>query len=273
MRSKTKTIKKQRLVRWIRPLGWIIAPGLLTGALVGLKLGWEELKASEFFQIKSIEVIGAKKVGKEEILFLSHIKPGMGIFDFDLGEVVKSIEEHPWVKKAMVSRQLPEQVIIAVEEEEPIAIMILDEPYYLNSELKLFKKVVPKDELDYPVFTGLGLKEMSGNDEQSLELLKEGLLLWSLLEKSKLFPKGQISEVNLSPELGISLNLEMGPVIILGENGMEAKFYKLEQIRKELGERFFWLREIDLSKLGRVVARFYQSEQGLEEAPVNIGAD
>ena len=79
-------------MRW---MGRALLVCLAVSALAGLKIGWDKLKKSPDFKIASIEVIGNKRVSEEEILYLAKIKPGMGIFDFRMGSVVKAVKSHP----------------------------------------------------------------------------------------------------------------------------------------------------------------------------------
>ncbi len=250
--SKVRGQKLARVWKWVKR-GSI--PVLLIAALVGLKLGWDRVKRSEFLKITAISVSGNRHASDEEIIFLSGVKPGMGIFDFKLGKAVQGVEFHPWIKEARVSRQLPDQVLITVSEHSPIAIVILDEAFYVNSEYKVFKRLIPGDSLDYPIFTGLTLEALRDPDSSGLKMLQAGLGLWQRAATSKLFPQSQISEFHLDPAAGLSLLSRKNQQVDFGEDGFEEKFEKLEQICAEVGSDFYWFEELDLSRTDRVVAR------------------
>lgn len=242
--------------------------------VLGLKVGWAKLKSSNNFKIARIEVLGARRAGREEILYLSGLQLGMGIFDFRLANVVKEVESHPWVKKAQVSRELPDQVIIRVFEHTPAAIVLLGEPYYMNPELKVFKKLVPGDDLNYPIITGVSLESLEQANPEILAGIQNALSVWRLASSSKIFPARAISELHIDPLAGLSLITGQGPIVNFGEDGLEEKFKRLERIQVELGEQFGLLKRLDLSQADRAVARFYQKEtDSLVQVENNEGAE
>ena len=202
-----------------------------------------------------VEVSGNHHSRKEEILYLSGIKPGMGIFDFQLKEAAAAVGYHPWIKEARVSRLLPDRALITVKEKEPIAILVLGEAYYLDAGFSAFKKLIPGDDLNYPIFTGLALEDLRDRDSSALALAQGGLLIWRLAGSSKLFPRGLISEFHIHPATGLSLITRRGQKIVLGEDGIEEKFKKLELICVEMRQDFYWFKDLDLSRPDRVVAR------------------
>jgi len=245
------------MLKWT---GRALLLALLIGGVAGLKKGWEKLKASPEFKIVRIEVSGNRRASEEEVLYLSKLKPGMGILDFRLSSVVASVEDHPWVRKAQVSRELPDRVLIRVWEEEPAAILIWEEAYYLDSGLRVFKKLIPGDEINYPIITGVALEKIENRDETSLAALQDALTVWKLARRSRLFPAEEVAELHMDPALGLDIITSSGPRVAFGEGLFEEKFRKLERVRVEMGEQFYMLKGLDLSQSDRVVARFYRKE-------------
>lgn len=249
--------KFSRAGKWVKRGLVVVLVGLL--ALAG-KLGWEQLGRSNNFKVARIDVVGAERAGKDEILYLCKLKPGMGIFEFRLASVVKAVEAHPWVRKAQVSRELPDQVVIRIWEQAPSAIVVSGEPYYMNSEFEVFKKLIPGDDLNFPIITGVSLADLEKRDAQTLELVGNALAAWDLAKNSRIYPSDRISEVHVEPSLGLSLVTIDGPVVVFGDTGFKDKFRKLERIKVELGEQFYSLRGLDLTQPERVVARFFKNE-------------
>jgi len=260
----TSRVRKRKLARAWKWSKWASLPILILGLSLGLKIGWESAKRWSFLKITKIEISGNRHTSREEILVLSGIKPGMGIFDFKLGEAVRAIEFHPWVKEARVSRQLPDQVLITVKEKEPMAILVMGEVFYLNSEWKVFKKLILEDDLQYPIFTGLTLEDLNDQNSQALAQAKGGLLIWQLAGSSKLFPRDRISEFHISPATGLNLITRRAQRIIFGEDNFEEKFRTLELICVELREEFYRFRDLDLSRPDRVVARLLKNGKTIE---------
>jgi len=263
----TKTrVRKKKLAKILKWAGRAMLVSLAASAIAGTKIGWDKLKRSPDFKIAAIDVMGNKRVSREEILYLAGVRPGMGIFEFRMSAVVKSIEEHPWVRKAAVSRELPNRVVIRVWEEDPVAILTAEEPYYLDAELRVFKKLIPGDETNYPLLTGPGLEAVERRDSETIDALKNALMVWGMAGQSNLFPTEQIAELHVDLALGLKVITTQGPVINFGEDNWEEKFRKLERVRVEMGDRFMGLKGLDLSQQDKVVASFFkpESETGAE---------
>ncbi len=251
--KRSKKTKKPSML-WIR----IFELTLVCFLIMGAKAGWNKLKHSQFFEINQIKVLGTKHSTEEEILYLSGLKKGMGIFDFKLAEVAKKIQYHPWVKNVRIRRELPDCVVIEIEEQEPKAIIALDELYYLNSDLKIFKKLIPEDSLNYPIFTGINYSDL--NNPSIKKWVEQAFAIWEIARNSKIIPCGQISEFYIEPEFGLSIILKKGPLVRLGEDNQKQRFKKLLKIAFEMGSDFHLLKELDLTHPERVVARFFKEE-------------
>ena len=262
MKRKNKTRKgsQSRTKKWLKRTSKIL---VLCGIAFGAHYGWKHLKTSPQFSIREIVISGNQKAQKEEILYLSGLEPGENIFSFSLSGVKKSIEYHPWVKSARIRKELPDRVVIEIKEEEPVAIICLGELYYLNPELKIFKKLIPEDSLEYPIFTGISYQQLKDPSLPFQEWVRKGVEIWEIAQKSALISTKEISEFHLHPEIGMSLVLESGPEVLLGGKNLVERFKKLLEIKLELGRDFYLLNKLDLSNPERVVARFWSG--GSEE--------
>lgn len=86
---------------------------LLMGAAAGLM-------RSPYFTVKSVEVVGIRQVGSEEIKALTGVKPGVNIFSLRADAVARAVAGHPWIKNIQLIRHLPSQVVLKVEERRPL---------------------------------------------------------------------------------------------------------------------------------------------------------
>lgn len=256
--SRLRNRRLKPYLRWAKMVSLLI---FIVVMMLILKIGWERAKSWSFFKITEIEISGNQRASREEIFILSGLKPGMGIFDFKLSEAVSGIQSHPWIKEARVSRQLPDRVLIFIREKEPSAIMVSGEVYYLDSEWKVFKKLIPGDKLDYPVFTGLTLEDLQDKSSRKLALAKGALELWEMAKSSSILPSEQISEFHVAESTGLTLILRWGQRVIFGDDNWVEKFHKLEMMRVEMGRDFYLFRDIDLTRMDRVIARFFKEKE------------
>ncbi|MCL5774114.1 MAG: FtsQ-type POTRA domain-containing protein [Firmicutes bacterium] len=83
---------------------------------------------SPFFQLKSIEVYGNQKVGKEDIVQAAKVNAGDNILRISIPEINKSVKSIIWIKSVKVSRIFPGGLKIQVEERKPALVVSRDDP-------------------------------------------------------------------------------------------------------------------------------------------------
>lgn len=90
-------------------------------------LGYRNVTASGFFDVKAIEVQGVERSSKSEIerIVGGHTERS-GAWNADLAEIRGKVESLRFVKTAAVSRVLPSGIRVHVEERQPIAIVRLN---------------------------------------------------------------------------------------------------------------------------------------------------
>jgi cell division protein FtsQ len=77
---------------------------------------------SSGFSISKINVISKGRVPEEDIRKILDFKNGDYLFDVKINETQKKIETLPWVKRVLVRRLWPDQVVIQIVEREPFAL-------------------------------------------------------------------------------------------------------------------------------------------------------
>ena len=120
-------VGRARRRRRRRPSGRLLraAGGLLlvAGGLVALGAGARWLLTTPRFAVAGVEVRGASRVPAEQILAAAGIEPGASIFRVDTGGVVGRVEALPEIRRADLVRELPNRVVITVEERRPFTLV------------------------------------------------------------------------------------------------------------------------------------------------------
>jgi len=75
-------------------------------------------------------VSGYARTNKQDIVKKINLSQGMPILDIDLDQVRTRVLELPWVKTAVVKRQLPATLLIEITEKEPIALWQNNKKYW-----------------------------------------------------------------------------------------------------------------------------------------------
>ena len=82
--------------------------------------------ASPTFNIKNIKVSDTTKVDKEEILKIASGDVGHNIFATDFGKLEKQMQELPNVYKAEITRNLPDEIYIEIQERKEFFKILVD---------------------------------------------------------------------------------------------------------------------------------------------------
>jgi cell division protein FtsQ len=267
--DKPARVKGNRLKREKQPRDWRkifhrgLGISLLLGKLAlalllvgGAVLAGRTIFHSGYFAVEKVHVENLHRLQENEVVELSDIRPGLNIFDLDLEAIGNKIAENPWVAQAEVRRVFPREVVIAVHEREPRAIINLGYLYYVDGDGEIFKVLSGKDRLDYPALTGIDRQFLLNNPGEAHRLLKDAMGLLGQLEARRIFSLAEVSELHIDREDGFSVyTLSSGVPVRMGFGGFDAKLDRLERIYPELQGRLAGLKYIDLNVADRVIVK------------------
>lgn len=209
----------------------MVLAALAAGSFLVLKA----LERSEFFQVTAIRILGGQRVTKNQVLELSGVDIHTNLLALDLDEVKSRIESHEWVEVAEVDRNWPNRLQITIRERVPVALVSLKEGlHYLDRQGVAFAKVLPPEDLDYPVITGLSREQLppvvSGSP------LGEALQFIRLAGRgSTVLPGQSISEIHLDSSGALVLFLVDRPFpIFLGKGEVATKYHRLARVLNRL---------------------------------------
>jgi cell division septal protein FtsQ len=111
-----------RLVLAYMPLVAKVVLALVAGVLVFA--GYRAAASASFFQARSLDVSGASRASADEIkAVVRRAVAQTGVWQADLAAISKELEDVPWVRKAVVSRVLPDGLRVRVTERVQRAIV------------------------------------------------------------------------------------------------------------------------------------------------------
>src|SRR2546427_9736526 len=105
----------------LRRLAGIVVAAILIPAALGAVGHW--LLTTHRFAVARVEVRGVSRVSPEQILAVAAIPRGTNIFRLDTTVVTGRVESLPEVRRADVVRELPDRVVISVEERRPFTLV------------------------------------------------------------------------------------------------------------------------------------------------------
>ncbi len=217
---------------------------------------YAHLLEDQFFRVRQIEVEGNRKVSREAVLSLARMEEMSNLFTVKLAEVARRIGSHPWIEQVRVSKVFPNTMVIQVEERKPIAILQLEELYYIDAKGWVFSSVGEKDRYDYPFLTGLTRQFVERDPEEAKHLIAKALELLGTVEKEKTPPLDQISEIHMERAFGIDCFTQAeGVEVKMGWEQFGEKVKRLPLIWTDLRNRGVSAASIDCSDVKRMVVK------------------
>jgi cell division protein FtsQ len=240
-----------RRPRALRALVWLAAGAL--GALAGALRG-EELLARWFPERSShvrFAVIGNLHASGAELVAAAGVAPTTSLRALDLVAVRAALAGHPWVRSARVAALPPDQLILAVEEREPVAV----------AQLAGVVRLVDRDGTAFaPAAPDAQLPELRGAGAPGGPPLAEGVALLTALRSHGLrAPRALIlggAEPAALPALELAADAPApGARVLLGRDDRDRKLARLAGLLRSGPPELGQTAEIDLRFGGDVILR------------------
>jgi cell division protein FtsQ len=214
------------------------------------------LLEAPFFRVRKVEVEGCQRIARETILSFTKMEDMRSLFTVSLREIAKPIESHPWIEHVRVRKVFPNRIFIRIEERKPIAILQLEELYYIDTKGVIFSPVGDRDEYNYPILTGMTRQLLEKDSAEAKGLIMKALELLMIAERGRNFPLHEMSEIHMDKTLGIKcFTRDEGVEVKIGWGDFEEKLRRLSPIWADLQKRGIAPASIDCSDLRRMVVK------------------
>lgn len=208
------------------------------------------------FRVREVEVEGSRKIPRETILSLTELEGMPNLFTLRLREVAKRLELHPWIEQVKMRKVFPNKIWIQIEERKPIAILQLEELYYIDTKGVIFSPVGDRDKYNYPFLTGLTRQTLEKDPVEAKRLIMKALEFLRIVNQEKVFPPEEISEVHMEKTFGIQYFTKTeGVEVRMGWEHFGEKLRRLSIIWSDLRKRGLSVVSIDCSDLKRMVVK------------------
>lgn len=222
-----------------------------------------------WFRVNEVEVEGIQKISRETVLSLIELEGMPNLFTLRLRGVAKRLEQHPWIEQVKVRKVFPNKIWVQIDERKPIAILQLEEPYYIDTKGVIFSPVGDRDKFNYPFLTGLTRQSLEKDPLEAKRLIMKALEFLRIVNKEKAFPPEEISEIHMEKAFGLYYFTKTeGVEVRMGWEHFGEKLRKLSIIWSDLRKRGLSVVSIDCSDLKRmVVKRSSDGKNSIFEAP------
>src|SRR6266850_723400 len=248
--GRSKRPRPGRRARLRRLVG--VALTIMAVAVVGgAALHW--LLTTQRFAVASVEVRGVSRVPPDQILAVAAIPPGTNIFRLDTMGVTGRVEALPEVRRADVVRELPDRVVISVEERRPFTLVHGGRLHWMDEEGRLLGAPAEAVTSPLPVISGLSADELASMRTAPGPRARAAIALIRAIARSGSELTAEISEIDMSRREGPVLYTVDGVEVRLGSEDWEERLARLEGVLAQVATQD--VRAVDLRFRDQVVFR------------------
>ncbi|MGH7856697.1 MAG: cell division protein FtsQ/DivIB, partial [Candidatus Binatia bacterium] len=140
-----------RLARALRAaIAGLVVPALLLGAALGVAR-WAA--HHPYFRLRTVAVEGARD--PEAVVAWAKVRHDVSLWSIDPESTEIRLLSHPRIRSASVRREFPDRLRVKVEERLPLAVLLLDDPLFVDAEGRVFPPFARELLGDYPYVSGL----------------------------------------------------------------------------------------------------------------------
>jgi len=235
----------------------------LTIAVLGMSAlcmaGYDAVTHAKYFQTQTITVSGQQRLTEAQVLRQAGIRLGDNLLALNLRVVRERLLDHPWILRAQVAREIPNTLVIRIEEHVALARLDLGRKFFIDTEGRIFKEVAKNDAEDLPLVSGLAFGDIRTDEDPPPSALAAVVQVLGICRNVEgPIAHADIEKVYLDKELGVSLTLKSDRGRIkLGFDDYEAKFERFKQLRTYLAQYENWrdFQTTDLNNPERIVVQ------------------
>jgi cell division septal protein FtsQ len=226
-------------------------------ALTGL--GWAAYQLTFYFrtarrfEVRKLSVLGLKRVQESQVLTKAGFEIGTNIFQVELDDIRRRVEELSWIRYALVERVLPDQIVIKIVEREPIGLTRIEgEIYQFDEDAKILEPDFGPAG-SFPVLDGLRPGDRKGN-------LPKVRMYRHVLEE---LGQTTLSEVHINDAGEVTVVASSDPVMVnLGSSDFRNRWIKYLQLKPQILKQYPQVVRVDLRFKNQVIIKMTDDEAG-----------
>ncbi|MBS3740771.1 MAG: FtsQ-type POTRA domain-containing protein [Candidatus Cloacimonetes bacterium] len=217
--------KKKRILPWILTLLLFLTFTSLSAYF--MKYG---LLRWNIARLQEVEVRGAEYINANRLKFEVEKYLGENIFSLQNSSIQKVAREFPGINTLQVNRIFPDKIRLIVHECKPIAYVESSHNRYflIDDRGKVLEEKSDASEYPYPVFTKLGLQNLTLGENIDKNSLKNIIDVYEIIEKKYPELLKNIKEFYFTKDGVVLTENERGIRFIVGKKDFPARVEKLD---------------------------------------------
>lgn len=253
---KNKEVRKNRFKRtFSQRVTRVVLSFILISQLGYLAwIGFQFLKTAQSFHLQNVQVTGTERMNPEEVKQLVLDQTSNALL-LDLPAIKFRLESHPWIRSAIIWRELPNTVRVHITERKPAALILCGNLYLVDLQGKIID--VFKQQPEYaglPVMTGITDLSNQAQIQSILQALQALSADPGVLK--------QISEIHAYDNNSTILYLRGMPFgLLVSKNGILPMIKTFMNYSDFVQKNFGDQKLIDLRYKGQIVLKAAYKEQ------------
>ena len=220
---------------------------------------------NKYLFIREINFYGNHHLTNAELLSLAGLSQKRPLFSFTTGDIYRKLKKSPWIKDALVRKDLSGNVTVYLTEAVAAAVLETDEtPCLVDGDGLRLEEIKPESIYFLPV--------VKIDPTSHKEAYRDAVELARALNERKVTAHGGNIELTGTRPEDITMKVDGVPVKI-GEGDLPRKLEKLDFVRDELGKRNMSVEYIDLRFADRIVVKPLKQEVKAPERKGKAEAD
>lgn len=206
------------------------------------------VKKSQVFDIKTIEIAGNKHIDKQMILDKCGISDSTRSFSVKEENVRAALIKNPWIENVKVGKSIDGKVTIKIKERKPVALVNLGAIYYIDRDGYIFpmaKNVISEMPIIYGLkdtINGSGIRKVRVDDMKRVKAFIKA----ALSVNNEFFQS--ITQIDVSEKNKIKLSFQANTTIVeLSDDNLETRLGQLLRLEKLVQSGSCLPEKIDLS--------------------------
>ena len=225
--KQSKNKKTKKMSRGKKLILFLILIGIILAILFSTSL----------FNIETINVSGNTIVSSEEIISLSGIQKHSNLFRINKSGAIANLKTNAYVEDVFISRKLPNQINIEIEERVPKYMLQFADSYlYVNNQGYMLE--ISNEKLNIPILIGIStdLSNIKAGNRMNLSDLKKMDMVINIVDTATTNGIGHlITKIDISDNKNYTLILESeGKTVYLGDcSELNTRILYLKKILEE----------------------------------------
>ncbi len=242
MSKKNNPSTKKNKRKWVLIFSAIILIALLAASI------WLFLYLKQNIRVKEIIFTGNQHSKNEELYALLKVKKGDPIYGLSLKQMHNNLKQSPWIKDAIIRKEVNGLILIKIVESFPSAILFrAGKPHLVDNAGIILEEIHEPPVIFLPVI-------MEIDPEKNKDAYKDAIVFINLLNQKKLLSyTGQLEITGNTPD---ELAIKVDDLLIkIGSGDYEKKLERLDKIKEEIKNKNIIIEYIDLRFSDQVIVK------------------